>query len=242
MTPNPNDLDLQRAHSAATARSTSMVMASNGFNDHTAVTVSSGTRHETASDGRTLHYGDLNRVGDPPSSGSKKPTIGSYNPPMNETFTTFISVLLVAGIVACACVFPYLGTLDAQADDYRWEITLARWTLAEGLPTYDLVAQFARAPAAEGLEAYLSGGEKLDFDVVAEGVAGAPDEAPAPEPAADDDQADAPAPAETLAEAEVEEPTAAPADRPAASPSAEPATEPTPEYRPIDTVDKGALT
>ena len=161
MTPNPNDLDLQRAHTGSTARSTSIVMAANG---HTAVTVSGSNGFASnGGNGNSLRYGDLNDVGDPPSHGghasasaSAKNLIPPYAPRMAEAFTTFVLVLLTAGIVACACVFPNLAAIDAKADDRRWEITLAQWTLAEGLPEYQPIARFATAPAAEGIKLYLT--------------------------------------------------------------------------------------
>ena len=158
MTPNPNDLDLQRAHTGSTARSTSIVMAANG---HTAVTVSGSNGFASnGGNGNSLRYGDLNDVGDPPShasaSASAKNLIPPYAPWMTEAFTTVVLVLLTAGIVACACVFPNLAAIDAKADDRRWEITLAQWTLAEGLPEYQPIARFATAPAAEGIKRYLT--------------------------------------------------------------------------------------
>jgi len=217
--PNPNDLDLdlQRAHAAATPRRTSVMTASN---DHTVVAVSGRNGFASNGGNGAALYGDLNNVGDPPSHvhASAKSTIPPYAPRMTETFTTVILIMLTAGIVACACVFPYVGALDAKADDRRWEITLARWTLAEGLPEYKPIAQFATAPATEGIELYLTRDDTVDFDV-----------ADAPTPSVDAD-----APAASYFEDD--------ADVPAAAPAAASAAVPAPPYRPVDTVDRGNFT
>ena len=59
-----------------------------------------------------------------------------YDPARVEAFTAFILVLLVAGIVAVACVFPYQGTREQASDDRRWEVTLARWFARNDFSAY----------------------------------------------------------------------------------------------------------
>jgi hypothetical protein len=72
-----------------------------------------------------------------------------------ETFTAVILLLLVVGVVACACAFPYRAVLERKADQRRWEVSLARWTLEEDFPVYEPIARFAARPSAEGLAVYL---------------------------------------------------------------------------------------
>ena len=72
-----------------------------------------------------------------------------YDPARVEAFTAFILVLLVAGIVAVACVFPYQGTRDQASDDRRWEVTLARWFARNDFPAYAPLEKFA-APEPGG--------------------------------------------------------------------------------------------
>ena len=59
-----------------------------------------------------------------------------YDPARVEAFTAFILVLLVAGVVAVACVFPYQGTREQASDDRRWEVTLARWFARNDFSAY----------------------------------------------------------------------------------------------------------
>ena len=66
-----------------------------------------------------------------------------YDPARVEAFTAFILVLLVAGIVAVACVFPYQGTREQASDDRRWEVTLARWFARNDFPAYEPLEAFA---------------------------------------------------------------------------------------------------
>jgi hypothetical protein len=72
-----------------------------------------------------------------------------YDPARVEAFTAFILVLLVAGIVAVACVFPYQGTREQASDDRRWEVTLARWFARSDFPAYAPLEKFA-APEPGG--------------------------------------------------------------------------------------------
>lgn len=72
-----------------------------------------------------------------------------YDPARVEAFTAFILVLLVAGIVAVACVFPYQGTREQASDDRRWEVTLARWFARNDFPAYAPLEKFA-APEPGG--------------------------------------------------------------------------------------------
>ena len=72
-----------------------------------------------------------------------------YDPARVEAFTAFILVLLVAGIVAVACVFPYQGTREQVSDDRRWEVTLARWFARNDFPAYAPLEKFA-APEPGG--------------------------------------------------------------------------------------------
>lgn len=66
-----------------------------------------------------------------------------YDPARVEAFTAFILVLLVAGIVAVACVFPYQGTREQASDDQRWEVTLTRWFAQNDFPAYAPLEKFA---------------------------------------------------------------------------------------------------
>ena len=63
-----------------------------------------------------------------------------------------ILVLLLAGVVACAAVFPYQGVRDADAAGTKWVRTLAAWSAAEGFPEVDALRPYypeeAEAPAA----------------------------------------------------------------------------------------------
>ena len=52
-------------------------------------------------------------------------------------------MLLVAGIVAVACVFPYQGTREQASDDRRWEVTRARWFARNDFPAYEPLEAFA---------------------------------------------------------------------------------------------------
>ena len=72
-----------------------------------------------------------------------------YDPARVEAFTAFILVLLVAGVVAVACVFPYQGTREQASDDRRWEVTLARWFARNDFPAYAPLEKFA-APEPGG--------------------------------------------------------------------------------------------
>ena len=67
--------------------------------------------------------------------GAQKP-LPPYDPARVEAFTAFILALLVAGIVAVACVFPYQGTREQASDDRRWEGTLARWFARNDFSAY----------------------------------------------------------------------------------------------------------
>ena len=77
-----------------------------------------------------------------PPPGAQKP-LPPYDPARVEAFTAFILVLLVAGIVAVACVFPYQGTREQASDDRRWEVTLARWFARNEFPAYAPLEAFA---------------------------------------------------------------------------------------------------
>ena len=66
-----------------------------------------------------------------------------YDPARVEAFTAFILVLLLAGIVAVACVSPYQGTREQASDDRRWEVTLARWFARNDFPAYEPLEAFA---------------------------------------------------------------------------------------------------
>ena len=79
-----------------------------------------------------------------------------YRPRVVETFTAVIAAALVAGFVACACVFPYQAVLDRKADARRWEVSLARWGAARDDPVYPPIARFATRRASDGVDAYLS--------------------------------------------------------------------------------------
>ena len=127
-----------------------------------------------------MRYADLNHLGlpGPPHSGRRTrhagyPGDGSrghhgnhghrrhrgslppYRPRVVETFTAAVSLLLVAGVVACASAFPYRAALDRQADARRWEVSLARWSAARDEPAYPPIARFATRPASEGVDAYV---------------------------------------------------------------------------------------
>ena len=64
--------------------------------------------------------------------------------------------LLAVGIVAVACVLPYQGLRDADGDGHRWQVTLARWSIARDYPVVSSLAGYAeRAERGGGIEAYL---------------------------------------------------------------------------------------
>ena len=187
MTPNPNDLEMQRnnAHRAASARPTSMVMSNhNSGNDHTVLRVSGNASDAVSSGSGTLNhlrYADLNHLGNPsgpPNSGidarhtvhpgdvqrghhghrkhHRAPdALPPYRPRVVEAFTAAIAAALVAGVVACACAFPYQAVLDRKADARRWEVSLARWGAARDDPVYPPIARFATLPASDGVDAYV---------------------------------------------------------------------------------------
>ena len=188
MTPNPNDLEMQRnkAHRAASARPTSMVMSNhnnhNSSNDHTVLRVSGSEASSGAGTLNHLRYADLNHLGNPsgpPNSGRdarhtvhpgdvqrghhghrkhhhRAPdALPPYRPRVVEAFTAAIAAALVAGVVACACAFPYQAVLDRKADARRWEVSLARWGAARDDPVYPPIARFAARPASDGVDAYV---------------------------------------------------------------------------------------
>ena len=190
MTPNPDDLEMQRnnahdnAHRAATARDASLAMTNNESGSNDTARRVSGYASDAASSGagalNHLRYADLNHLGlpGPPHSGRRTrhagyPGDGSrghhgnhghrrhrgslppYRPRVVETFTAAVSLLLVAGVVACASAFPYRAALDRQADARRWEVSLARWSAARDEPASPPIARFATRPASEGVDAYV---------------------------------------------------------------------------------------
>jgi|MDSW01.2.fsa_nt_gb hypothetical protein len=75
-----------------------------------------------------------------------------YEPARVETFTAVVLVLLLAGVVACAAVFPYQWRRDADAAGTKWVRTLAAWSAAEKFPEVDALRPYypeeAEAPAA----------------------------------------------------------------------------------------------
>lgn len=185
MTPNPDDLEMQRnnAHRPGTARLASLVMTNHesGTND-TARRVP-GHASDAASLGagplNHLRYADLNHLEfpGPPHSGRRarhtrrpgawsrdrhghharrpRDSLPEYRPRVVETFTAAIVAALVAGVVACASALPYRAALDRQADGHRLEVSLARWGEGRGDPAYPPIARFAARPASEGLDAYV---------------------------------------------------------------------------------------
>ena len=73
-----------------------------------------------------------------------------------DAFAAVILGLLAVGIVAVACVLPYQGLRDADGDGHRWQVTLARWSIARDYPVVSSLAGYAeRAERGGGIEAYL---------------------------------------------------------------------------------------
>ena len=62
--------------------------------------------------------------------------IPDHHPLTVDLFAAVILTLLAVGIVAVACVFPYQGLRDVAGDNRRWEVTLARWSVANDLPPW----------------------------------------------------------------------------------------------------------
>ena len=67
--------------------------------------------------------------------GAPRPVL-PYTPATMEVFTCVIWILLLVGITACACVFPYQGLREMDGDRHRWEVTLASWSASRGFPSY----------------------------------------------------------------------------------------------------------
>ena len=73
-----------------------------------------------------------------------------------DAFAAVILGLLAVAIVAVACVLPYQGLRDADGDGHRWQVTLARWSIARDYPVVSSLAGYAeRAERGGGIEAYL---------------------------------------------------------------------------------------
>ena len=107
-------------------------------------------REEEARAGATPARGPSAR---PPRATTKtKTTVPPYRPARTETFTAVILALLIAGVAACAAVFPYQGVRDADAAGTKWVRTLAAWSAAEKFPEVDALRPYypeeAEAPAA----------------------------------------------------------------------------------------------
>ena len=86
--------------------------------------------------------------------------IPDHHPLTVDLFAAVILTLLAVGIVAVACVFPYQGLRDVAGDNRRWEVTLARWSVANDLPRVPSLERFyptatERIGGGGGIEAYL---------------------------------------------------------------------------------------
>jgi len=93
---------------------------------------------------------------EPPGAHHRAAQIPPYEAPAVDAFAAVILGLLAVGIVAVACVLPYQGLRDADGDGHRWQVTLARWSIARDYPVVPSLAGYAeRAERGGGIEAYL---------------------------------------------------------------------------------------
>ena len=99
---------------------------------------------------------DGDRRRGPPGARPRAAQIPPYEAPAVDAFAAVILGLLAVGIVAVACVLPYQGLRDADGDGHRWQVTLARWSIARDYPVVSSLAGYAeRAERGGGIEAYL---------------------------------------------------------------------------------------
>lgn len=99
---------------------------------------------------------DDDRRRGPPGARPRATQIPPYEAPAVDAFAAVILCLLAVGIVAVACVLPYQGLRDADGDGHRWQVTLARWSIARDYPVISSLAGYAeRAERGGGIEAYL---------------------------------------------------------------------------------------
>ena len=86
-----------------------------------------------------------------------------YEAPTVDAFAAVILALLALGIVAVACVFPYQGLRDSDGDMHRWQVTLARWSIARDYPVISSLQGYVeQAGRGAGLEAYLPEADTAD--------------------------------------------------------------------------------